>query len=301
MYSHTKSNKSRTYGLADGLSGIKISWYITSYVSKFLGEIIQNKRLDFDEYRSRESTISEAFGLLWQNPKTGECPGRSGDDSLHVTAVACALLDLYAKRRIEFRKKKNKKGFLLGRLFPTSDVFQDYVVTVIDRRPTYTFLDDCIFNLILDAEAEYTAIEWMSRSLSHPSHVLMGILRSLVNKGIFVMKVEQDSNDVLFPTINTDPQRKLRDEIRMIGLHNHVANGFMWPLLKLTRGHDHVPLCYVKLVDKLFDDADKDGLDNIDKNMFPDCICESECKKKHKAFRGWKKRSTDSFDSPLFD
>lgn len=127
MYSHTKK---QTLSLADGLSGIKINWYITSYISKYLGEIIKNKRLDFDDYRSRESTISEAFGLLWQNPKTGECPGRSGDDCLHATAVACSLLDLYAQRKIDFRRNKKNKCGLLDRLFATGDAFEDYVVSV---------------------------------------------------------------------------------------------------------------------------------------------------------------------------
>lgn len=77
----------------------------------------------------------------------------------------------------------------------------------------------------------------------------------------------------------------------MIGLHGHMADGFMWPLLKLTRGHDNIHISCTRLIYKQFDDEQKEGILNIDKNLFPE-IFEEE-KKKNRA--GRKKRS-GSFD-----
>lgn len=128
MYAHFK-RPSAPHEI-DCLSATKMSWYVSSFVSKFLKEIIQKKRLDFEEYRQRETTLSEAFGLLWQDPETGVCRGRSGDDCLHATAVACVLLDLYAQRKIEFRLKNDKRGGIIGRLFPWRDPSSDYTVVV---------------------------------------------------------------------------------------------------------------------------------------------------------------------------
>jgi len=126
----TKLQNKQSQSIIDGLSSIKMSWYACSLQSEFLREIIQNKRLDFEEYRQRELTLSEAFGLLWQNPKTGECEGRSGDDCLHATAVVFVLLDLYAQKKIDFRPEKNNRRGLLGRLFPRKDSFRNYKVVV---------------------------------------------------------------------------------------------------------------------------------------------------------------------------
>lgn len=91
-----------------------------------------------------------------------------------------------------------------------------------------------------------------------------------------------------------DPQRKLHDEIKMIGLHGHVADGFMWPLLKITRGHDHIHMSSINLIEKQFDDEDKEGLLNLDKNLFPQFFFTNK-----KKDQGKKKRS-ESLDS-LFE
>lgn len=72
----------------------------------------------------------------------------------------------------------------------------------------------------------------------------------------------------------------------MVGVHGHALDGFMWPLLKVTRGHDRIQRSYTPLIEKLFNEEDKDGLLNIDKNLFPE-FYHTNKKKDH----GKKKRS----------
>ncbi|KAK3710165.1 hypothetical protein QZH41_010557, partial [Actinostola sp. cb2023] len=166
---------------------------------------------------------------------------------------------------------------------------------VVDRTPTYTFLDDCIFNLMVDAEEELTVSNWMLRTISCPSHVLTAILRNLVNKGILERK-QQTRKDQFF-TVNPEPLGKLRDEIMMIALHRHVADGFMWSLLKLTRGCDYIATSCTTLLAKQFEKQDLlVGLNNIDKISFPELL--HRAKKKY--HRQKQRSNSQSFDS-LFD
>ncbi|CAH3139200.1 unnamed protein product [Porites lobata] len=197
-------------------------------VSKTLGELLSCERFDKSAIIQRDLSLSQAFCLLWQNDKTGDVAGRQRPSAMSHTACAAVLLDLYILEKVDFEKEI--KQWMDRRR-------QVISVQVKDATMTSSYLDKALFSDIVKYHnnsmgRKKTTVEWIIQGSHERENSATAVLDSLVWRGI--LGRESMLFGRKYPTLNSDPEKKLIDEIREVVLKNQPADFFTWTLLKLV-------------------------------------------------------------------
>lgn len=192
-----------------------------------LSMLLSCDRFDKDSVIQKDLSLSQAFCLLWQNDKTGDVAGRQRPSVMTDTASAAVLLDLYVLGKIDLDREikhwmDRKRQVIL--------------VKVKDATITSSYLDKALFSDIVKYHQksmgrQKTTVEWIIQGSHERENAATAVLDSLVQRGI--LGRESKLFGRRYPTCNSDPERKLVDEIQKVVLLNQPADSFIWTLLKL--------------------------------------------------------------------
>ncbi|KAL9976473.1 hypothetical protein ACROYT_G013780 [Oculina patagonica] len=196
-------------------------------VSAKIGELLASERFDKDSIAHRELSLSQAFCLLWQNQQTGDVAGRQRPNAITDSATAAVLLDLYVLEKIDLEKEI--KHWMDRKR-------QIVMVKVKDATLTGSYLDQALFSDIVKHHQRTdgkprTIVEWIIQGSYERENSATVVLDSLVIRGI--LGRESKLFGRRYPTVDSEPQRKLLDEIRKVVLLSQPADGYIWTLLKL--------------------------------------------------------------------
>ncbi|KXJ27599.1 uncharacterized protein LOC110235018 [Exaiptasia diaphana] len=199
------------------------------YMAEKLRQVLQSKNFTKDDFDTRALKLSQAFCLLWQDKETGEVSGRQKPGRVSNAAVVAVLIDLFILGKIEFE--------VLVKQWTSMNRRREIIfVKVCDTVPTETFLDKALFSSMLShhnskPNEPKTATEWIIQGSGLSPTSATVVLDSLVDNGTL------GKTSVMFwkkyPTLNQEPELNLIKEIRRTFLDGHVADGYMWTLIKL--------------------------------------------------------------------
>ncbi|KAK3710157.1 hypothetical protein QZH41_010556 [Actinostola sp. cb2023] len=199
------------------------------YMADKLREVLEAKNFNKDDFDTRAFKLSQAFCLLWQDKDTGEVSGRQRSGKTANAAVVAVLIDLFILGKIEFEA-------LVKQWTSMRRKREIIYVKVIDTSLTGTYLDKALFTSMLSyhnakPDEPKTVTEWIIQGSCLPPTCATNVLDSLVEAKIL------GKTSVMFwkkfPTLNAEPETQLVQEIRRIALLGHIADGYMWTLIKL--------------------------------------------------------------------
>ena len=149
-------------------------------------------------------------------------------------AYAAIILDLVAAGKIDLEEDPNS-------LCEPGDKTCSLFVNVIDTTPTYSFIDQAVFNELLKWHQESrsrSVHDWLSTAQSSSS--VSATLKNLISRGIL--------GDVhttwfglfqTFPTVNMAPVQCLEMMLKNISLKEKRPDSYMLALITLSRTADN--------------------------------------------------------------
>lgn len=242
-------------------------------------EIFQSDRFVTECFKERNLKISQALCLLWHEQSTGDVPGRKASAPHFGNISAAVIIDLYVLGKVSF---EDAQASCLG------VKYKEMVLQVKDFTPTNSYLDNCMFNQMLERTRKHpdkprSVSKWILKGSNyHKPSCVSATFDSLVDLGLMKKEPRLLGTSVRYPVINAVPQNELVKEIQMIALAGHAVDGFTWTLLKLARFSDSLYLGGALMLKHLFHKKEyEQAKKNIEKLV--------ETKKENAKKRGWKK------------
>ncbi|XP_044168190.1 uncharacterized protein LOC114961960 isoform X2 [Acropora millepora] len=111
---------------------------VCSKLTQAIMEIVNSSHFVKKEFAERSLNLTQAYCLLWQESKDGAVDGKM---ELRAGAVSAAIVDLIVLDKIEIESEpKSCLGFK----------YENALLKVKSESPTGTFLDDALFDKILE-------------------------------------------------------------------------------------------------------------------------------------------------------
>jgi len=168
-------------------------------IARNLREIFDSDRFVIECFRERSLTIFQALCLLWHNQDSGDVPGRKTSAPLYGNVTAAVLVDLYVLGKIDIED---------ARVTCLGVKYKKMVLKVIDFAPTDSYLDDCMFNQMIEHTQKHpdkprSAEEWILKGSNyHKPTCVSATFDSLVKLGLLGKVPKLLGTCMKYPTLN---------------------------------------------------------------------------------------------------
>lgn len=206
---------------------------VCSKLTQAIMEIVNSSHFVKKEFAGRSLNLTQAYCLLWQESKDGAVDGKM---ELRAGAVSAAIVDLIVLDKIEIESEpKSCLGFK----------YENALLKVKSESPTGTFLDDALFDKILEKhekspEKPKEVQHYMENDIwkfNSEKTCAYKTLANLVELGILDKKKTFFGKK--YPTLNPEPEAALVKEIRQVALENATPDAYIRALLLIMRCVDN--------------------------------------------------------------
>jgi len=169
-------------------------------IARNLQEILRSDRFVIECFKERNLKISQALCLLWHNQTSGEVPGRKSSAPLYGNVTAAVIIDLFVLGRVNIAEVRRS---CLGIKYKTT------VIEIIDFTPTDSFLDNCMFNQMVEHTRKHpdkprSVEEWILKGSNyHKPPCVSATFDSLVKLGLLGKKPMLMGTCLKYPTLNS--------------------------------------------------------------------------------------------------